>query len=98
MPSVHEQGPHQLIFGPAAVVQAIIEDDKGAWVDGALFVSFHLRLALFHHGFLSSQNILDQNAVIFFVDEKFGNQFSIKSVTRFCPGNDGSNGNVLMMI
>ena len=97
MTTVHEEEAHHNVLGPFIVVEAVIEDDECAGVDGGAFVGFNLFFHLFEDGLLAFEDVFDDGGVVCIVDEEFGDVGSEEAVAGLCAGDDGADGDVLMV-
>lgn len=95
--SVHEEEAHDFVAGPRRVVEAVVEDDKGAWIDGGAVVLFGFSVHLFEGGFLAQEDVFDDGGVVLVVDEQARDHASVEAVAFFCAGNDGADGNVSLV-
>jgi len=95
---VHEQQAHHDVFGPLVVVQAVVQYDEGARVNGRLLVRVNFLFHLFQHGFLTFEDVFDNCGIVLVVDEEFRHVFAEKVVPGFCAGNDGADGDVLVVV
>jgi len=97
MTPVHEEEAHHNILGPFVVVEAVIEHDKGARVNGGAFISFDFLFHLFEHGFLAFEDVFDDGGIISVVNEEFGDVSGEEAVSRLSSGDDGADGDVLVV-
>ena len=97
MPSVHEEEAHHDILGPFVVVEAVVQDDEGAGVDGGAFIRFNLFFHLFEDCLLAFEDVFDDGGVVCVVDEELGNVCGEEAVSGLCAGDDGADGDVLVV-
>lgn len=97
MTTVHEEESHHDILGPFIIVEAVIEDDEGAGVDVGAFVGFNLFFHLFEDGFLAFEDVFDDGGVVCIMDEEFWDVGGEEAVAGFGAGDDGADGDVLVV-
>lgn len=97
MTPVHKKKAHHDVLGPFVVVEAVVQDDKGAGVNVGAFVGFHFFFHLFEDGFLALEDVFYNGGVISVVDEKFGDVGGEEAVAGFGAGDDGADGDVLVV-
>ena len=97
MTPVHEEEAHHNIFGPFVVVETVIEDDKCARVNGGAFIRFDFLFHLFENGFLAFEDVFNDCGVVSVMDEEFGDMSGEEAVSRLSSGDDGADGDVLVM-
>ena len=97
MTPVHEQETHHDVFGPFIVVETVIEHDKCARVNGGAFISFDFFFHLFEHCFLAFEDVFNNCGVVSVVNEELGDVSGEEAVSGLCSGDDGADGNVLMV-
>ena len=97
MTSIHEEHAHHFVPSPGLVEETVVHDDESAWIDGAAPECLHFLFDLFEHRFLSTEDVFDQDGVVFLVDEKFRHQTRVESVAGLCSRDDGADGYVLVV-
>ena len=97
MSTVHEEEAHHDVLGPFVVIEAVVQDDKGAGVNVGAFVAFNLFFHLFEDGFLAFEDVFNDGGVISVVDEEFGDVGSEEAVAGFGARDDGADGDVLVV-
>ena len=95
--TVHKKEAHHDVLGPFVVVEAVVQHDEGAGVNGGAFVGFHLFFHLFEDGFLALEDVFDDGGVISVVDEELGDVGGEEAVAGFRAGDDGADGDVLVV-
>ena len=97
MTTVHEEEAHHNVLGPFVVVEAVVQDDESAGVNGGAFVGFNLLFHLFEDGLLAFENVFDDGGVVSVVDEEFWDVGCEEAVSGFGAGDDGADGDVLVV-
>jgi len=95
--TVHEEETHHDVLGPFVIIQAIVQHDKGAGVNGGAFVRFNFFFHLLEDGLLALEDVFDDGGVISVVDEEFGDVGCEEAVAGLGAGDDGADGDVLVM-
>ena len=97
MSPVHEEEPHHDVLGPFVVVEAVVQDDEGAGVNGGALVGFNLLFHLFEDGFLALEDVFYDGGIIGVMDEELWDVGCEKAVAGFSTGDDGADGDVLVV-
>ena len=97
MTPVHEEEPHHDVLGPFVVVEAVVQDDEGAGVNGGALVGFNLLFHLFEDGFLALEDVFYDGGIIGVMDEELWDVGCEKAVAGFSTGDDGADGDVLVV-
>ena len=97
MTPVHKKKPHHDVLGPFVVVEAVVEDDKGAGVDGGALVRFHFLFHLLEDGLLALEDVFDDCGVVSVVNEELGDVGGEEAVAGLGSGDDGADGDVLVV-
>ena len=97
MTTVHEEEPHHDVLGPFVVIQAVVQDDEGAGVNGGALVAFNLFFHLFEDGLLAFEDVFDDGGVVSVVDEELWDVGGEEAVAGFGAGDDGADGDVLVV-
>ena len=97
MTPVHKKKAHHDVLGPFVVIEAVVQDDKGAGVNVGAFVGFNFLFHLFEDGFLAFEDVFYDGGVISVVDEEFGDVGCEEAVAGFGAGDDGADGDVLVV-
>ena len=97
MTPVHKEEPHHDVFGPFVVVETVIQDDKGAGVDGGALVRFHFFFHLLEDGFLALEDVFDDGGVVSVVNKELGDVGGEEAVAGLGSGDDGADGDVLVV-
>ncbi len=96
--TVHEQQAHQFVARPAAVVQTVVQDDEGAWIDGGAPECHFFLLHLLQHHLLALQHVFDDGGVVLVVDEQRWHQLSVEPVAFFRAGDYGAGRYVALVV
>ena len=97
MTSVHEEEAHHDVLGPFVVVEAVVQDDEGARVNGGAFIRFNLFFHLFEDGLLAFEDVFNDGGVVGVVDEELWDVGGEEAVAGLCAGDDGADGDVLVV-
>jgi hypothetical protein len=97
MTPVHKKEPHHDVLGPFAVVEAVVQDDEGAGVNGGALVCFNLLFHLLEDGLLALEDVFYNGGVVCVVDEELGDVGCEEAVAGFGAGDDGADGDVLVV-
>ena len=97
MTPIHEEEPHHDVLGPFVVIQTVIQDDKGAGVNGGAFIRFNLLFHLLEDGLLALEDVFYNGGVVGVVDEELGDVGCEEAVAGFGAGDDGADGDVLVV-
>ena len=97
MTPVHKEEAHHNVLGPFVVVEAVVQHNEGAGVNGGAFIRFNLFFHLFEDGLLALEDVFNDCGVISVVDEEFGDVGCEEAVAGLCAGNDGADGDVLVV-
>jgi hypothetical protein len=97
MTPVHEEEAHHDVLGPFVVIQAVIQHDEGAGVNGGAFIRFNLLFHLLEDGLLALEDVFDDGGIISVVDEEFGDVGGEEAVSGLRARYDGADGDVLVV-
>ena len=97
MTTVHEEEAHHDVLGPFVVVEAVVQDDEGAGVNGGALVGFNLLFHLLEDGLLALEDVFNDGGVVGVVDEELGDVGGEEAVAGFGAGDDGADGDVLVV-
>ena len=97
MTPVHEEETHHHVLRPFVIIQTVIQHNKCTRINGRFFIHIMFLLHLLQHCFLTFENIFDNRGIIRIMNEEFGHMCSEETVAGLRPGDDCSNGNILMM-
>lgn len=95
--TVHEEEAHHDVLGPFVVIQAVIQHDECAGVNGGAFIRFNLLFHLLEDGLLALEDVFDDGGVVCVVDEEFGDVGGEEAVSGLRARYDGADGNVLVV-
>ena len=94
---IHKEEAHHNVLGPFVVVETVVQDDEGAGVNGGAFVGFNFLFHLFEDGLLALEDVFDDGGVVSVVDEEFRDVGGEEAVSSFGAGDDGADGDVLVV-
>jgi len=97
MAPVHKEEAHHDVLGPFVVVEAVVQDDEGAGVNGGALVGFNLLFHLLEDGLLALEDVFNDGGVVGVVDEELGDVGGEEAVAGFGAGDDGADGDVLVV-
>ena len=97
MTPVHKKEAHHDVLGPFVVIQTVVQDDEGAGVNGGALVAFNFLFHLFEDGLLAFEDVFDDGGVVSVVDEELGDVGGEEAVAGFGAGDDGADGDVLVV-
>jgi len=97
MTTVHEEEAHHDVLGPFVVVEAVVQDDEGAGVNGGALVGFNLLFHLLEDGLLALEDVFNDGGVVGVVDEELWDVGCEEAVAGLCAGDDGADGDVLVV-
>ena len=97
MTPVHKKKPHHDVLGPLVIIQAVVQYDEGAGVNGGALIRFYFFFHLFEDGFLAFEDVFNNCGVISVVDEEFWDVGGEEAVAGFGAGDDGADGDVLVV-
>ena len=97
MPPVHEEEPHHDVLGPFVVEEAVVQDDERAGVNGGAFIRFHFFFHLLEDGFLAFEDVFYDGGVVSVMDKEFRDVGGEEAVAGFGAGDDGADGDVLVV-
>jgi hypothetical protein len=97
MTPVHKEEAHHDVLGPFVVIEAVVQDDEGAGVNGGAFICFHFFFHLFEDGLLAFEDVFDDGGIISVMDKEFRDVGGEETVAGFGAGDDGADGDVLMV-
>ena len=97
MTPVHKKKPHHDVLGPLVIIQAVVQYDEGAGVNGGALIRFYFFFHLFEDGFLAFEDVFNNCGVISVVDEEFWDVGGEEAVAGLRAGDDGADGDVLVV-
>lgn len=97
MTPVHEEEPHHDVLGPFVVIQAVVQYDEGAGVNGGALIRFYFFFHLFEDGFLAFEDVFYDGGVVSVMDKEFRDVGREETVAGFGAGDDGADWDVLMV-
>jgi len=97
MTPVHKKKAHHDVLGPFVVIQTVVQNDKGAGVDGGAFIRFHFFFHLLEDGLLALEDVFDDGGVVSVVNEELGDVGGEEAVAGLGSRDDGADGDVLVV-
>ena len=98
VPPVHEYRPDVLRFGPAGIVQAVVENQEAPWVDLGRLELFDFLVVLLDGLLLAVEHALNDFLIVLVVNEQRGYHIAVELVGRLGGRDDRAHGDVLVVV